>query len=593
VPDEPVEPSEPSEPSEPTEPTKPDEEPSTPAPPPRRIRARLRHNLPAGAGIAIALVALLVVLLLGRPAPAPPPEPLASDQTLSFPIAQDVSDLDPALISSPSDVDIFRNVFSGLYTFDSKLREVPDLAIGQPGISADGLTYTFHIRAGARFSNGDAITAADFIYSWSRAVAKQGDLAGLFDIVAGYDDVASGKSSQMSGLVKLDDHTLQVTLVKPAGYFQVLTALWPFWIVDQNVIASAGDTMWTAKPETLVGSGPFHMTARTRGQSLDFEPVAGWYGGKTGALTHVHVDVLADPAAQVAKYEAGVYSLLGYARQPLGPDAATRYTSDLKLKDQLTLVPSGTSFWVGFNLRTGPFAGIDAGRAGRHAFTMAIDRHALEAALCNLKTTCIAATGGLISKGLRGYLGDGADPNAKFDPVKARAEYQAWDPTGAKVRGLTYTYDTNGFNKTVCDNLAAQWKKNLGVTVTCTEMDRLTFFEQRNGACAYPLFRQSWTADYNHPQDWFDYLFKSGASSSGSCYSNSNLDAFVTLSDADHTAARADSSYKVVGQTLVNDVAFGGLLYGVQQYLVHPFVRGAGGNALYDNPWTGVRIVKH
>jgi ABC-type oligopeptide transport system substrate-binding subunit len=334
------------------------------------------------------------------------------------------------------------------------------------------------------------------------------------------------------------------------------------------------------------------MTARSAGQSMDFEPVPGWYGGKTGALTHVHVDVLADAAAQVAKYEAGVYTLLGYGRQPLSPDAATRYTTDLKLKDQLTLVPSGTSFWVGFNLKSGPFAGIDAGRAGRHAFITAIDRQALVAAVCNQKTTCIAATGGLISKGLLGYLGDGADSNAKFDPAKAKAEYQEWDPSGAKVKGLTYTYDTNAFNKTVCDDLAAQWKKNLGVTVACTEMDRLTFFEQRNRACAYPMFRQSWNADYDHPQNWFDYLFVTGAASSGSCYSNSSLDEVVARADASRPVIAAPN-YKVAGYTLVTDAAFGGLLYGIQQYLVHPFVRGAGGNALYDNPWTGLRIVKH
>ena len=136
-----------------------------------------------------------------------------------------------------------------------------------------------------------------------------------------------------------------------------------------------------------------------------------------------------------------MYSLIGYGRQPLSPDAATRYTTDPKLKSQLTLVPSGASFWVGFNLRSGPFAGIDAGRAGRHAFATAIDRQALETALCNQATTCIGATGGLISKGLRGYLGDGADATAKFDAVKAKAEYQTGEicPLDRKNRSSPVT----------------------------------------------------------------------------------------------------------------------------------------------------------
>ena len=543
-------------------------------------------------GVILIVALLAVPAACQQSAPAPTPVPLAADQTLSFPIAQDVADFDPALISSATDVDILRNVFSGLYTFDTRLHEVPDLATAMPDVSSDGLTYTFHLRHDARFSNGDAITAADFAYSWNRTVAKQGDYAGLFDLIAGYGDVASGKSPQMSGVVKVDDYTLQVTLTKPAGYFAVVVGLWPFWVVDQKVIESAGDSAWFTKPDTLVGSGPFHMTARTPGQSMDFEPEPGWFGGKTGALTHVHVEVLPDPAAQVAQYESGVFSLLGYGRQPLPPDAATRYTTDPKLKSQLTLVPTGTTFWVGFNFRSGPFAGIDAGRAGRHAFIAAIDRAALVDALCNQKTTCIAATGGVISKGLQGYLGDGADANAKFDPQKAKAEYTAWDPEGSKVKGLKYTYDTNPFNKLVCENLAAQWHKNLGVNVICDEVDRLTFFQQRNGACAYAMFRQSWTADYDHPQNWFDYLFTSGAPSSGSCYSNPSLDEVVARADAARPAI-AGPNYRVAGYSLITDAAFGGLLYGVQQYLVHPFVKGAGGNALYDNPWIGLEIVRH
>jgi oligopeptide transport system substrate-binding protein len=198
----------------------------------------------------------------------------------------------------------------------------------------------------------------------------------------------------------------------------------------------------------------------------------------------------------------------------------------------------------------------------------------------------------LISKGLPGYLGDDTDTNAKFDAAAAKAEYLAWDPNGAKVKGLTYTYDTDPFNKAVCDNLSAQWKKNLGVTVTCVDMDRKTFFDNRNGKCAYPAFRQSWSADYDHPQNWFDYLFVTGAPSSGSCYSNPSLDKIIASADA-APLSQGLGDYKAAGFYLVIDAAFAPLIYGVQQYLVHPYVRGVGGNALYDFSWTSARILKH
>src|SRR5207245_6997517 len=107
--------------------------------------------------------------------------------------------------------------------------------------------------------------------------------------------------------------------------------------------------------------GPFRRTARAPGQTMDFEPVTGWYGVTTGTLTHVHVEVMADAAAQVTQYEAGVFSLIGYGRQALPPEAATHYTSDPKLRGQLALVPFGTTFWVGCNLKSGPFAGVEDG----------------------------------------------------------------------------------------------------------------------------------------------------------------------------------------------------------------------------------------
>ena len=538
------------------------------------------------------LVFVLVACTPTLGSPSPTPEALAADQTLSFPIAQDISDLDPALVSNPGDVDILRNVFSGLYRFDQHLAEVPDIAMGPPSVSADGLTYTFHLRRDANFSNGDPITAGDFIYSWNRAAAKQGDYASLFGLITGYAEVAAGRTDRMTGLTMLDDYTLAVTLDRRAGYFVTEVGLWPFWVVDQKVIASAGEDAWSAKPETLIGSGAFRMTARVAGQSMDFAPVSPWYGGKTGALKHVHVQVVADAATQVTQYESGVFSLVGFARQGLSPAAATRYTSDPKLKSELTPVPLGLTFWVGFNMKSGPFAGIDAGRAGRHAFSLAIDRKELVAAVCNAETTCLAATGGVVSKGLQGYLGDGADGNARFDAAAARSEYQAWDPDGTKVKGLTYTYDTDPFNKAVCTDLVAQWKKNLGVTIPCVEIDRGTFFAQRNGSCAYPMFRQSWAADYDSPQDWFDYLFVSGASSSGSCYANPNLDRLVAAADA-VPLKQGLVDYRTAGALLVNESVFAPLVYGVQQYLVHPYVAGAGGNALYDNPWTQVRILSH
>lgn len=518
-------------------------------------------------------------------------ENLASDQTLSFPLVDDVGILDPGKMSAGVDIDIFRNVFSGLYKFTDDLKQVPDIASGPPTISSDGLTYTFPMRHDVKFSNGDPVKADDFIYSWNRAARLQGDYASVFAPVVGYTDVSKGRATTMSGLKKIDDYNFSATLSAPAGYWYTEVALWTAYVVDQRVISVAGDDKWFTDPATYIGTGPFKMTARVAKQSIDFAPVANWYGGSTGVIKHVHIEVIADQKAELTKYESGNFSMIGYAQGSLTPEDLIRYSNDPSLKAQLTLKPLARTDWIGFNLKVGPFAGIDAGMHGRHAFSTAIDRAQLVDIACSKGTACSAATGGVITKGLQGFLGDNTDPNAVFNAAAAKAEYQAWDPTGSKVKGLVYTYNATAFNKAVCENLASQWQKNLGVTVQCASQDRASFFAART-KCTYPIFRHSWGADYDNPQDWFDFLFVTGGGSSGSCYSNPALDSLVTgANQKSLTDGLAD--YKKANQILVDQSIPGPLVYYIHANVVHPWVKGVDGNALYDFYWSDARILQH
>jgi oligopeptide transport system substrate-binding protein len=519
-------------------------------------------------------------------------ETLAADQTLSFPLDNDVGDLDPAHMSAAVDIDIFRNVFSGLYKFTDDLKQVPDIASGPPTISSDGLTYTFPMRHDAKFSNGDPVKADDFIYSWNRAARIQGDYASVMAPVVGYDDVASGKTTTMTGLTKVDDYTIQAKLSAPAGYWYTEVALWTAWVVDKKAVdAGGGDSTWFTNPANLIGTGQFKLTARTPKASLDFEAVPSWWGGSTGTLKKVHLEVIADQKAQLTKYESGNFSMIGYANGSLTPEDLIRYSADPVLKAQLTLKPLARTDWIGFNMKTGPFAGNDAGKAGRHAFSTAIDRAQLVDIACSKGTACSAATGGVITKGLQGFLGDNTDPNVKFDAAAAKAEYKAWDPDGSKVKNLVYTYNATAFNKAVCENLASQWKQNLDVTMQCTAQDRASFFAART-KCSYPIFRHSWGADYDNPQDWFDFLFVTGAGSSGSCYSNTQVDGLVKSANQ-KSLLEGLAEYKQANQILVDQVVTGPLVYYIHANVVHPWVKGVDGNALYDFYWSDARILQH
>ena len=535
-----------------------------------------------------------------------PSQNLAADQTLSFPLVDDLGNLDPAHMSAAVDIDVFRNVYSGLYKFDDQLNIVPDIATGPPQVSADGLTYTYKLKQNVKFSNGDPVKADDFIFSWNRAARLQDAYAYIFQGVAGYDPVSTGKAHDMTGLKKIDDYTFSATLTAPAGYWYAETALWTAWVVDQKVIKAAGkedDAAWASDPTTAIGTGQFKMTARTPKQSNDFAPVSNWWGGSTGTLTKVHIEIIADQKAQLTKYEQNGYTLIGFANGSLTPDDVIRYHSDPTLTKQLTLQPSARTSWIGYNFcdssnpstackgqATSPFAG-DAGKPLREAFSLAVDRAQLVDIACSKGTACIPATGGVITKGLKGYLGDNTDKWAVFDKAQAQQLLKQGDPTGSKTSGLVYSYNTGAQNKAICDNLASQWKANLNVTVQCTAQDRASFFNARN-ACHVTIFRHSWGADFDHPEDWFDPLFTTNGGSSGSCYANSQLDAMAKDANT-KPLSQSLAEYKAINQILVDNCVTGNLIYGIQQYLVHPYVTGAGGNALYDNYWSDVKILQH
>jgi oligopeptide transport system substrate-binding protein len=159
------------------------------------------------------------------------------------------------------------------------------------------------------------------------------------------------------------------------------------------------------------------------------------------------------------------------------------------------------------------------------------------------------------------------------------------------VKGLKYTYNTTATNKLVAENLQAQWKQNLGVTVALEALDRQTFFKNRDKH-AYILFRHSWSADYDHPQDWFDNLYVCSAGSGGGGYCNKTMDDLVTKADQ-KPIEQSLNDYISAQKMMIDDVIGAPLFYSIQPYLVKPYVKGAGGNAFFDYYWTGLRVLQH
>jgi oligopeptide transport system substrate-binding protein len=548
------------------------------------------------------------------------PTSLANDQTLRFAIQADPSTLDPAMIDTDAESQIAHNLFNGLLKFDNNLNVVPDIALAMPAVSTDGATYTFKLRQDVRFSNGDRVTSKDVLYSWNRAAAMQGPFAGNLSAIMGYEKVSANQvagsaleallekkdpSVTMTGLTAPDDYTVAVTLTGAAGWFESAIAQPSVvgMIVDQNVVKGNFEGWWS-KPETLVGTGAFKLAARTANQSLDFAAIPDWWGRPKPTLSRVHLDVASDPQAALAKYTSGAADLFGYAGFSPAAADVLRIQASASERNQLILEVKNKTYFVSFNMVSdakrpagGPFT-LDQGKAAhdmRLAFALAVDRAKLAKDLC-ANVVCIPAIGGMIPKGLLGYLGDGSDPLATFDPIKARSLLLGADPDGTKTKNLIYVYDPeNPFSEPVAKFLQSQWLANLGVTVKLQSVPHTRFITERLSG-DYVLSRDGWSGDYNHPQVWFDNLWGAAAgcpdSSCTTGYDTKAYDELLARADAEPlTAAVAD--YKALNRQLIDDVAYIPLFYTVDPLLAKPYVLGAGANNLFDYYWDQIQLTSH
>jgi ABC-type oligopeptide transport system substrate-binding subunit len=263
------------------------------------------------------------------------------------------------------------------------------------------------------------------------------------------------------------------------------------------------------------------------------------------------------------------------------------------------------SFNVGYPATGGPFQGQSAAAKGlRQAFALAVDKQGLASQVCK-NVLCSAATGGLITKGLVGYLGDNADPLAKFDPTQAKALLKQYDPTGTLTANLKYSYNAGGLNDPVASYLQGQWQQNLGVNVALDPQPDASAFIANRLAGKYVMSRDGWQFDYNHPQDWFDNLWgtkacganTSGYADDGSCGDGANdpnktFDSTVTKADGE-SIDQALPLYKQLSQMLSTDAADIPLYYSVGQFFIKSYVKGAGSNTQADYYWDEISIQSH
>ena len=236
--------------------------------------------------------------------------------SISVCLASEPDTLDPALNSAVDGATMLAHLFSGLakWSQDStgKLVIVPDMATALPeGVAnADGtVTYTYTLRDGLTWSNGDALTAADFVYSWNRAASADlgADYGYMFDVVKGYADVSEGKEGAKLAVEAVDAKTLKVTLSNAVAYWNELLAFPTYFPVHQATVANES---WATAPATYVCNGPYTISAWEHNSVITLTKNDKYYGKDSVTMNEIKCYLSDDANNMLANFKNGAWQLI-------------------------------------------------------------------------------------------------------------------------------------------------------------------------------------------------------------------------------------------------------------------------------------------
>jgi oligopeptide transport system substrate-binding protein len=503
-------------------------------------------------GAARRIVMLLLCLALL--APTTTACLVSSGATLNLADSPPIT-LDPALAAdSTSDMYIVQ-IFSGLVRLDQNLQVAADIASSWD-ISSDAKTYTFHLRHGVKFDDGKPVTAADFKYSWERALspATGSSTAGTYlnDIV-GASDVLSGKTTQLSGVMILDDYTIQVTIDAPKPYFLEKMAFPTAYVVDKANVESGSD--WSKHPN---GTGPFKLKQWQSGQVLILQRNDNYYGEKA-LLNQVVFRLTGENPMQLYQLGSIDVSYVSADYMGLVTDPSNPISKQLEVYPELSLT------YIGFNTSEPPFDDANI----RQAFSYAVDK---EKVLSLSAQNIVSAAYGIIPQGMPGY-----NPSLKglqFDPEKAKeliAASKYGNVSNLPPIVMTVAGVGGGISGLV-GGIIEEWRRNLGVDVTVRQLETEVFLYGINQE-KDQLFLDGWVADYPDPQDFLDLLFHTGAQNNIGGYSNPRLDSLLDQAAIEQDPGVRLQTYQAAEQLVVQDAATLPLFFGRTYIVVEPYVK--------------------
>jgi oligopeptide transport system substrate-binding protein len=504
-------------------------------------------------------------------------ERAAREQVLHYGIGAEPQDLDPQFMQVNPHITVMMALYEGLVTYDPvDLRPVPGVA-ERWDISEDGLHYTFHLRRDAKWSNGDPVTAHDFIFSYRRILTPTlgSPYAYFLDVIRGAADFRAGRSSDFStvGLSAPDDHTLRVELGQPAPFVLFLAGSFAWMPLHRATVEKTGPfdrpfSGWT-KPGVLVGNGPFVLKEWRLGDKIIVERNPRYWGAAQVRLNAVHFHLIENEETEERAFRNGQLH-------------ATEFVPNAKLEawrraapGQLRTGPFFSTYFYAFDTTKPPFDR----REVRQAFSLALDREALVAAFPRNGMTPAHS---FVVPGVEGYDYEGANA-LRFDPAEARRLLAAGGyPDGAGFPAVDITFNSASRHQRVAEVLQAMWERNLGVRLGLHNVEGKVYNAERIRK-KYLFSRAGWVGDYLDPHSFLEvYLSTGGQNTTG--FANPGYDGLLKTALGAREPAERRRLYRQAEDILLRELPLLPLFYDGKPHLVHPAVRGWHSNLLDLHP---------
>ena len=470
--------------------------------------------------------------------------------------------LDPNRSSFSTEGAVIRQVFEPLLTFDKDLKPVPAAASGYD-VSQDGKTYTFHLKQGAKWSDGQPVTAKDFVYSYKRILDPNiaAEYASFFADagIVGAADYNGGKGSADNvGIKAVDDNTLEIQVESPVGYFPNLVALWVVPPLREDIIQKAGDA-WAQDPSTYIGNGPFKMSEWVHQDHIMLVPNAN-YSGTAPKLQKVTFLMVTNGEADYAAYRNNERDWT------LVPDADVQAVrGDSELSKQSVEYTELTTFWLIMNNAKKPLDNPSV----RKALSKAIDRSAM---IRDVGAGVGKPATSMIPPGMPGYQADlGKDIDFDANGAKQLLSDAGFsDPS--QFPQMHFRFATTSANQARAEFIQAQLKQNLGINIVLDSMESKAYqaaFKDKD----FDLAFGGWGADYPDPQDWMASLFGCKASNNKFNYCNQQFDQASAKGDTGTDLNQRLQAYAEAQKILVQDLPVAPLFYRGRMVLVKPWVQ--------------------